>query len=141
MSARVIGTMINRINLLPEQFHDRLRELLLSAKFRIYKTITCQIDCLHSDGGLSFEYIAILMNLSKSYVYRNSTQQIQKRIATEHEKAMLSPNSALTINEEHEILKWIKMCHESSNCPSPLDVRVYGAKLQSKRNNIHYNEG
>ena len=44
MSTRIIGTMISRFTLLPEQFHEKIRELLLSAQFRSYETVTQQID-------------------------------------------------------------------------------------------------
>ena len=120
MSTKIIGTMISRITLLPEQFHEKIRELLLSAQFRSYETLTQQIDSLHEEGQLSFEYNAIIINLNKSYVYRNSGQKIQKTMQFKKEKAMYSPNSALAINEEQEILNLIKRCHEASNCPSPI---------------------
>ena len=48
------------------------------------------------------------MNFSKSYVYRNGGQKIQKTMLLKNEKAMFSPNSALAIIEEQVILKWIK---------------------------------
>ena len=88
MSTKIIGTMISRITLLPEQFHEKIRELLLSAEFRSYKTLTLQIDFLHDNGQLSFEYIAIIMNLNKSYVYRNSGQKIQKAMQFKNEKTV-----------------------------------------------------
>ena len=52
MSTRIIGTMISRFTLLPEQFHEKIRELLLSAQFRSYETVTQQIDSLQEDGQL-----------------------------------------------------------------------------------------
>ena len=130
------GRVSRNIDLVPACMQETLAALTRSAEFRSLESLEDQIDFFKTRCKVPMEVVATLLEKSESTLRRYQRATLQS-VASHTEdtgtKMRYGPNSALTINEENEVLDWILARQKEQNCPTPLEVREFAASLKNTR--------
>ena len=129
----VVGTrgMRTRLELMDKM---EVAGLIGGSDFRSLRCLEDQIRFFRSDTKLPMELIASLLDTPVSTMHRywHPKAQPDTSQATDTEaKAKYGPNSALTIKQEEQVLDWILRRQKEQNCPCPLEVCEYAARLKN----------
>lgn len=132
-----IPDIMSSLPLIPEHLVSQAHLFVQGFEFRAADTLEKQIRCLHKSGGMSFQVIAMLLNMPKSTVHL--IWQVTELRTTEYRKKQVvdvgfaHPHSAMTILEEQELLEWITAKQKCSSCPTVSEVRIRAGEIAQRR--------
>ena len=129
-----VGQISRNLELLPGGLHDVVTGLIRSAEFRCLDSLEAQIQFFKNYSKLTMEMIGTLLQKSPATLHRYlaaTTLPGSPSPKDRDEKVKYGPNSALTIQQEEQVLNWILERQKNQNCPSPLEVREYAAQVKN----------
>ena len=127
------GEISRNIDLLPACKQECVALLIRSAEFRALPKLEDQIEFFKGRTKLPLDLISLLLGRSKATLSRYLAARALSAAGSPKEadtKKRHGPNSSLTISQEEQLIAWISQRQKEQNCPTPHEVREYGAQLK-----------
>ena len=139
-----LGEIARNVDLLPACKQKPVLMMVRSAEFRVLSTFEDQAEFFQKRTKLTLDMIAMILNTSKPTLSRYLTAKTRTEAPGQTQPSTPKkhgPNSALTIEQEEAVLAWISDRQKQQDCPTPHEVREYGARLKCEANGMPPVEG
>ena len=138
------GEVSRNVDLLPACNQKPVLMLVRSSEFRALTTLEDQIEFFRKWTKLPLDMIGVLVDKSKPTLSRCLAAKTRSEGPSQEAPRAVKrhgPNSALTVEQEEAVIRWILERQEQQNCATPREVREYGSKLKSEADGTSPVEG
>ena len=139
-----LGKISRMREMLPASLQADIDTLVHSAEFRGLDSLEEQISYLRDNSDISFEMLHILLDMKKSTLYRyykRYSGENRENPSKQPSPQRYGPNSVLTMDQEMQVIAWIRERQARHDCASPRDVREYAAQIRSQAQGLQHTEG